>query len=69
MLSLSITENEMEEYEALKRKNTPMRKKFRRGGDGNQHCPVCWCTVDVDGMPQSYCGRCGQRLEGFCYEE
>lgn len=32
MLSLSITENEMEEYKTLKRKNTPMRKRFRRGG-------------------------------------
>ena len=69
MLSLSITENEMEEYKALKRKNTPMRKRFRRGGDGNLHCPVCWYVVDTGDMPQFYCGGCGQRLEGFCYVE
>lgn len=54
-----ISKEEFEEYQELKRKNTPMRKIDRYW---NKHCPICDYVVD-DAVPkQYYCDRCGQKL-------
>lgn len=56
-----ITIREWEEYQKLKAKNTKMWKYV--GYDHRIHCPVCGYVVDYEVPTQTYCDRCGQRLE------
>lgn len=56
-----ITVGEWEEYQRLRAKNTKMRKVV--GYDHRIHCPVCGYVVDHKVPTQTYCDRCGQRLE------
>lgn len=59
MIRILISEEEYEEYQYLKRKNTPRRK--RKIG-WHRRCPECNYVVD-DAVPtQKYCDRCGQRI-------
>lgn len=56
-----ITNNEYYNYLELKRKNTPMQKKYI---GNHKRCPVCNYVVDNAVPKQKYCDRCGQRLKG-----
>lgn len=56
-----ITIRELAEYRMLKAKNRKMGKYI--GFDHRMHCPVCSYVVDHGVPPQTYCDRCGQRLE------
>ena len=59
MIGVLISEEEYEEYQYLKKKNTPMKK--RKIGC-HRRCPECSYVVD-DAVPtQKYCDRCGQRI-------
>lgn len=55
-----ISKKEYDDYLALKRKNTPMQKKYSRN---YKRCPVCNYVVDNAVPTQRYCDRCGQRLK------
>lgn len=56
-----ITKEEWVEYRRLKIKNTKKCKYM--GYDHLMHCPVCGYVVDHKVPTQTYCDRCGQRLE------
>lgn len=56
-----ITIRELAEYRMLKAKNRKMGKYV--GFDHRMHCPVCGYVVDHKVPTQTYCDRCGQRLE------
>lgn len=56
-----ITIRELAEYRMLKAKNRKMGKYV--GFDHLIHCPVCGYVVDHKVPTQTYCDRCGQRLE------
>ena len=56
-----FTLGEWVEYRGLKDKNTKMRKVV--GYDHRMHCPLCGYVVDHKVPTQTYCDRCGQRLE------
>ena len=56
-----ITIREWEEYQKLKAKNRKMGKWV--GFDHLIHRPVCGYVVDHGVPPQTYCDRCGQRLD------
>lgn len=60
MLGVIISKEEYEEYQILKKKNTPMRKI---GKGWNRHCPTCNYVVDNAVPKQNYCDKCGQRLK------
>ena len=59
MLGVLISKEEYEEYQILKKKNTPMRKIDCRW---NRRCPMCSYVVDSAVPKQYYCDRCGQNL-------
>lgn len=59
MLGVIISKEEYEEYQILKKKNTPMRKI---GRGWNRHCPTCNYVVDNAVPKQYYCDRCGQKF-------
>lgn len=56
-----ITIRELAEYRMLKAKNRKMGKYV--GFDHRMHCPVCGYVVDYKVPTQTYCDRCGQRLD------
>ena len=56
-----LTKEEWIEYRRLKVKNTKKCKYM--GYDHLMHCPVCGYVVDHKVPTQTYCDRCGQRLE------
>jgi uncharacterized OB-fold protein len=63
MIGVIISKKEYEEYQQLKKKDTPMKKKYI----GQKRirmtiCPVCNYVVDNAVPRQNYCDRCGQRL-------
>lgn len=55
-----ISKKEYDNYLELKRKNTPMQKKY---SGHYKRCPVCNYVVDNAVPTQRYCDRCGQRLK------
>lgn len=61
MIGRIFTIREWEEYQKLKVKNTKKCKYI--GYDLLMHCPVCGYVVDHKVPTQTYCDRCGQRLE------
>lgn len=61
MIGRRFTIREWEEYQKLKAKNRKMGKYV--GYDHRIHCPVCGYVVDYKVPTQTYCDRCGQRLE------
>lgn len=64
MLGVIISKTEYEEYQQLKKKNTPMKKKYiGKRRISMKICPVCSYVVDNAVPTQKYCDRCGQRLE------
>lgn len=56
-----IAIRELAEYRMLKAKNRKMEKYV--SFDNRMHCPVCGYVVDYKVPTQTYCDRCGQRLE------
>ena len=56
-----ITIRELAEYRMLRAKNRKMGKYV--SFDHRMHCPVCGYVVDYKVPTQTYCDRCGQRLE------
>ena len=66
MLGVIISKEEYEEYQILKKKNTPMRKI---DGGWNRRCPICNYVVDNAVPKQYYCDRCGQRLYKRWYKK
>ena len=59
MLGVIISKEEYDEYQSLKKKNTPMKKINSRL---HKYCPICDYVVDNVVPTQKYCDRCGQRL-------
>ena len=60
MLGILISEREYQEYQELKKKNTPMKK--RKNG-WSRRCPICNYVVDDCVPTQNYCDRCGQKIK------
>lgn len=63
MIGIMITEEEYQEYQFLKKKNTPVHK-IQRGKIcfSNKYCPACNYVVDNAVPPQNYCDNCGQKF-------
>ena len=58
VIGVLISKKDYDEFQMLKKKNTPMKKIVRH----NTHCPICDYVVDNVVPDQLYCDRCGQRL-------